>query len=276
MNKKVISAVLAGVMSLSTLGTSVFAASNEKALSAAGQTTFKISAAVAAPVIDVTVPSSISAAINPYGVEITVKGGTLGAGGVSSANYVIVNKTLTSAIKVKATPTLTVPTTKDKDGKPQNSWVVEEDSSKAGDVKKETETKTMYAEVMGYALATAVAEDNKGATDLPDYTQSDWDTAGAAVKHLPFLDATVNATRDKEAAAKVGNTEELLVLPKAEKEITADDKAKDPSLTVGPAKNGYGVIAISGAISDTDDWTTKDKVSLNLVLDIGPCADPTP
>lgn len=263
MNKKVISAIMAGAMALSTMGVSSFAAtSGDKEVTAAGQTTFKISAAVAAPVISVTVPSNVAAVINPYGVSINIKGQTdpVGAGGVSSVTYKIVNKTTASKIKVSATPTITVPTAK-VDGETTATMTVTATAA-AAEAVTDADKKAIYAAVVSKVENNAVAD---GDTKVTNLLATDWATATPTAT-VPFVDITTTS-KDDLATVQANAKKGLMVLPKA----TAEDKT-DPDNVVA-ATNGYGVFAVTGAVSPNSDWTTKDKVTLNLVLDIGPCAD---
>lgn len=269
MNKKVISALLASVMSLSTLGTSVFAATaTPKEITAAGQTTFKISAAVAAPVIKVSVPSNVSAVINPYGVAIKIKGqdDPVGAGGVSSVNYQIVNKTETSKIKVSVTPTIVFPTKK-VDGETVPAMLFADDADKAK-AATNTTIPSVYAEVIAKAEKISLAAD---ATEVATLLASDFteeSVANTATK-VPFVDVTGlkgDELTDKQNTATKG----LMILAKAD---PANDKGTEDKSDDTPEKFGYGVFTVTGAVQEKYNWTTKDKVTLNLVLNIGPCSD---
>lgn len=102
MNKKFTSAVLAGAMALSMTGISAFAADTN--LKAGGETTLTATAAFAPVAIDVVLPSSITAAINPYKIDYKFTGETAGSGtsGVISPVYEIENKTTDYGVKVAA------------------------------------------------------------------------------------------------------------------------------------------------------------------------------
>lgn len=98
MNKKITSAVLAGAMALSMTSISAFATD----LKAAGETTLKATAAFAPVAIDVTLPTSITAAINPYKIDYDFAGTKAGTSGVISPVYEIENKTADYGVKVAA------------------------------------------------------------------------------------------------------------------------------------------------------------------------------
>lgn len=276
MNKKVVSSILAGAMALTTMGTSVFAVTaGDKEVTAAGQTTFKISAAVAAPVISVTIPSNVSAVINPYGVSIQIKGQAdpVGAGGVSSVNYKIVNKTTTSKIKVKATPTITIPTYKDTaNGGKVTAKMDFVASIAAAEGATDHTKKAIYAEVVSKVLATAAEENDAAVTALlaTDLTGA----TGSGVKNVPFTNITVAevggvADKDAAAAATAATKTELMVLPQATAEVPESAAGAGDGVA---ATYGYGIFAVTGGVDAEADWTTSDKVALNLVLDLGPCA----
>lgn len=74
-----------------------------------GSTSYKFTATLLTPVINVTVPSSLTVAINPYGMPINFKNADYDADGVTSPVYTIRNKTRTSAVSIGAKVYLTVP-----------------------------------------------------------------------------------------------------------------------------------------------------------------------
>lgn len=102
MNKKFTSAVLAGAMAISALSVSAFAADDTQQVKAAGETTLKASASFAPVAIDVTLPTSITAAINPYKIDYQFEGTAAGTSGVISPVYEIANNTADYGVKVGA------------------------------------------------------------------------------------------------------------------------------------------------------------------------------
>ena len=259
MNKKVISAILAGTMALSTLGTTAFAA--DKVVKAAGATTYKVSATLAAPEINVTVPGAVSAMVNPYGVSFEMKGTTYGATGLASGTYTIKNNTTASAVLVSVTPTITVPTKADATDKTKKIPTIKVLADEASDYEKLTE-KSIYATVVGMPgdanVDVGTADDKIPAIDL----------TGKKVTSVPFIDATL-MDKDTLAAQKATG---LMVIPKATKEVPESAEGADDGT---PATFGYGQFTIGGDITPNSvaTWTSADKISLNIVLDIGPCAD---
>lgn len=275
MNKKVISSVLAGAMALSTMGISAFAA--DKTIKAAGATTYKVSATLAAPEINVTLPGTVAAVVNPYGVSFEMKGQTYGAQGVTSPTYTIVNNTTASAVSVTATATLTVPTTGTGDAKAPTIKVTANESDIGTENAKETgAVKTIYACVKGAAGSAVTTDKLPGAKDsagkvAPDlilFPANDTQTEVEGAETLVFTDATLSTT----AAPIKGTPKTLMVIPKATKVVYETDGTTVKT----PAKVGYGQFAMGGSVTDTKKtpWTSADKIAINLVLDIGPAADP--
>ena len=84
-------------------------ATNNKGVTATGNLSYKFTALPVTPIINVTIPSSITAVINPYGIPVTTKNGNYGADGITSSVYTIRNKTETSPISVNTKLYLTVP-----------------------------------------------------------------------------------------------------------------------------------------------------------------------
>lgn len=92
MKKKIGAFALAAAIAVSA---ACFSASAEDAAEGTAEETvrvpFEVSAAFALPVIDVTFPTSITAAINPYHLNITSDGWTTERSGVTSPEYEIAN-----------------------------------------------------------------------------------------------------------------------------------------------------------------------------------------
>ncbi|MBD5140487.1 MAG: hypothetical protein HDT25_03600 [Ruminococcus sp.] len=281
MNKKLISSVLAGAIALSTLSVSAFAATADKVVKTAGATTYKVTGTLAAPEINVTLPSAVGAVINPYGVSFEMKGQTYGAQGVTSPVYTIKNNTTASAVSVVATATIAVPTTTDAD---KNKIPTIKVTQTEGDIATENAkttgaNKTIYAVVAGYAPTAAVTVDKvPGYVDPNDSTKVVKDTqlfavgdtaAVDGVTEVKFTDVTLS-TKD---APITGTPETLMVIPKA----TAAVMDTDGTTVKTAAKVGYGQFQMGGSVTDQKKtpWTSSDKLTINLVLDIGPAADPT-
>lgn len=272
MNKKVISSVLAGVMALSIMGTSVFAA--DKAIKTAGATTYKVAATLAAPEINVTIPGSVSAVVNPYGVSFEMKGTLYGATGLASGTYTIKNNTSASAVMVSVTPTIVVPT-KLSDPKDKTSAKVQTIkvlTAEADDYSSLTE-KSIFATVVGLPASGTLPATTEDA-DIPALKLLDdgKNKADKNVVTVPFIDATLMDSDTVKAQKAKG----LMVIPKGVKAAAAvkDDDGNEVTPAV-EAAFGYGQFTIGGDITpnSVELWTSADKLSLNLILDIGPCAD---
>ena len=112
MNKKIISTILAGACALSAMSFSAFADANlakqeDNQLEKAAAKTYSITAGVPTPALNVTIPTSINAIINPFGVAIEIEDvGMTGTTGVTSPVYTITNNTTTFGIDVYATATV--------------------------------------------------------------------------------------------------------------------------------------------------------------------------
>lgn len=88
MKKKIGVFALACIMAVSAIS---FSASAEDTSAETVRTPFEVTAEFALPVVDVTFPTSIVAAINPYHLNITSDGWTTGNSGVTSPEYEIAN-----------------------------------------------------------------------------------------------------------------------------------------------------------------------------------------
>ena len=226
-------------------GTSTRYDLKNKDVNAIGSTKYTFTASVASPVIDVSIPTGISAVINPYGVPIRTKDGDYGADGIISPVYTVRNKTETSAIAIYAKAYLTVP--KDKTGMPSITVCGSPDEVKSKDEK-----------AMSAYLLTCVSE--SGAADADSESKDLIQTNNvqyAKGKTIVFADATVNSENS--------NNGTLMVIPKANYEG-------------GTLKDYYyGHFMISGAVTPNSrtEWSTSDKVTLTVIFDILPCPDPS-
>lgn len=111
MNKKIVSSILAGACALSCMSLSAFAADDafvpvvgDKEVEKTGQTTYSFEVGFEAPAINVTLPTTLKAVLNPYGIQVEIEDvGKTGVDGVTSPVYTIANNTLDFGIVVKAT-----------------------------------------------------------------------------------------------------------------------------------------------------------------------------
>ena len=220
------------------------AAVSTKDIKTAGTTSYSVSALLAVPSINVTMPSVISAVINPYGTPISTRNGDYGADGVTSPVYTIRNKTQSNAVAVRAETYLTVP--KDKTGEPTITVCANPD-----DVKK-VKGKALSAYLLAFVSESSVKDEGSESKDLLEANNVEYarDTA------IVFADATVNAENSNKGT--------LMVIPRA--------KYEDNTL----AAYYYGHFRISGAVTDSSaaNWNSSDKVTLVVVFNIAPCPDP--
>ena len=185
MNKKIISAILAGACALSAMSFSAFAdvefaKQEDNQLEKAAAKTYSITAGVPTPALNVTIPTSINAIINPFGVAIEIEDvGMTGATGVTSPVYTITNNTTTFAIDVYATATV------------KASTGITIGADKGGTDTTKTAQPTVLAAVQtaaGTAINTAPATKVLTFTDMSAANA----TAPAAknIMSLPKVDAT--------------------------------------------------------------------------------------
>ena len=288
--KKIIATVLASACAVSALAISA-SATTLKAVTAAGEVKLSASAAVATPAIDVSVPSTIAAVINPYGVAVTVNKIEYGAEGLTSPLYTIVNRTTTSNIKVTALASVVVPTTVvDTQNTVQSIKVVssatevksgESNNGGTGGAKE----KFLYAYVVGSKAVEVQLDDTPEtgnctitAAGVLNYTGSyesklkpgtegklmEADTDNV-VKKIVFVDATPVKTGSATAvAANTPVSQDLIVLRKAT--MAGSKWAKDDKIS-------YGQFQIGGKVNGDVVWGTADKVTVNLTLNLAPTAD---
>ena len=284
--RKVISAILAGACALSAMSFSATAATaGDKTLTAAGATTFKISGTVVTPTISVSIPSTVSAVINPYGTAVSDKNGSYGADGVTSPVYKIRNFTTDSAVAVRATPSVTISTQKTDTANILEGtfkWNKDLTAAPTGNDKE------LYAWVEGLITGKEVAyvkaKDDATAFDAFDTATEDaaievtdgsgnnW--AESKVKKAPFIDVTVYDKNKEPASGANGTLKDtdsivITVVPKA----TVQDTTTGKVGTSGD-KYGFSAFRINGYSTPMDnaDWTSSDKLTLNLVLNIYPTA----
>ena len=285
--RKVISAILAGACALSAMSFSATAATaGDKTLTAAGATTFKISSTVVTPTISVSIPSSVSAVINPYGVAVSDKNGSYGAEGVTSPIYKIRNFTTTSGVAVQVTPSLTTSTTKNASDSTKLDPTF--DVVAKGTITNATEDKSLavWVEAIKGSELAYVAKDAKETSDDKEFTafndaaektavetSANWTTTNKAGT-APFKDLTVTDKSKDATAPKLepADSVEITALPAATAYVAADAGATPP-VTEVKSKYGFAAFRINGEstpMSVDGGWTTSDKLTLNLVLNIYP------
>ena len=204
-------------------------------------------AVLASPVIEVSVPSSISVIINPYGINVNIEGVDYGSSGVASPVYNIINRSTEHGIRVDGTASLTVPS-------------IQYTSSQGKTVSKpliqvldcpEMVARQSVKSLCAYVLVCEASEQIDGDTPedkLPDlFAMRNPAFDGDA---LIFADMT-----DSDITGSTANTSTLATL----------DKAEEGAFT-------YAQFRISGEITDNDveEWTDDDNVNFTLVLNITP------
>ncbi len=235
MNKKFISAILAGALSISAMSISAFAtaftpSSGDTAdLEKAGAKTYAIQAGFQAPAINVTIPSAVKAVLNPYKVKVELEDGVTSEDGITSPVYAIENHTTDFGIKVSATAWAT--------GTADITVVPGGSTS----VPAETSAKQVYAEVKA-SVKTATAPVS---LDAPLVFQTSQDAAKA--KNLLTLKAATDAKNPEVGYFQIGGSVSKVTWATTDK-VTLNlildlqpANATDASATVvGDGKNADG------------------------------------
>ena len=313
MNKKIISAVLAGACAVSAMSTSAFAATaaTNKQVTAISQVKLSATAAVASPVLNVSVPTAVAAVINPYGVSVTTKDGNVYDKGVSSVVYTIINQTESSGIQVTAIPTLTVNTVADAADKniTHNAITIatadQATAAKGWKGNEATKSAFVWLDVAENATTATYTEyvAADGSTPASGNATSKTDTKGNKTwtVQLAQLATSLEAEAAFKASTKPAETPgdilfvdvTSLKVVDTETTTTKDDGktyyktqanneapaaavlAKLPAAPAATADaNGgftYTQFQFSGYVGGQATlWTTADKITLNVVLDIVP------
>lgn len=266
--KKIISAILAGACAVSVLSFSVSA--TNKGVTTVGEVKLSTSAALATPTIDVSVPSNLAAVVNPYGVSVNVKGVDYGKTGIASPIYTIISKTTTSKIKVSASASLTVPTVTDSATREKTATitVVDAETNAKGD-----DTKKLFAYVIAKAGTTAVDIVQLDAARVDDATNAD--KANADAKGNILLDKITPVLKEADIKWATTGCVKFVDATVTTAQPTAPTVPYTDLVTLTQPTEGkftYAQFAIGGTITDGNNWTANDKINLNLVLKLTPCA----
>ena len=217
------------------------AAINNKNVAALGSTNYNFTAIPVSPVINVSVPTSISVVINPYGVAVQTKSGSYDSDGVTSPVYTIRNNTQTNAISVDAEAYLTVP--KDKNsGEP--AITVYDDPDKVESSSK----KSLSAYLLACVSESAVADEDSESANLIEANGVQYEKG----ETLVFADATSDSGNSNKGM--------LMILPKADQLLGYY----------------YGHFKISGAVTEMSKagWSSSDTIRLTIVFNFMPCPEP--
>lgn len=237
MNKKFISAIMAGAMAISALGVSASAAITANKQDNADYGTkaqsYKIAAAVTVPEMKVTLPSAVSAVINPYNVKVKVNEEAIVAtNGIVSPIYTITNNSTDLGIKVTATTSATATT-----GIKMVDETFEAKGETYTDAWKATSTdgtKEAFAQVMVGLAADSTLKAPKDAAIFETVAEG----AEATSVELFSLKAAANATTGEKGHFQIQ----------------------------GEISRCY----TKGSEEVEQKWGSTDKVNLVLVLDITP------
>ena len=299
--KKIISAILAGACAVSAMSMSAFAAGTAVTQKAAASSTdIKLTASLVPVVasINVTVPSAISAVINPYGIGVTVGTGTAAktydANGVTSDLYTIINKTSTSHVTVKVEASVTVPTIADtvaggKATKPSIS--IKSTDSVTGAATE----KNMYIALVASGSKSVDTPIKSGTVKTPspdggvtpdvNYTDAESDVNSSGTPIVANLDNLIELGDEyKTGSGAETGVKKTIVLPDATATkdsnggaVAGSAAAADTLMVLAPAAAAtnadafsYGQFKLTGSVNTAAKWDSKDKVTVNVVLNIGP------
>lgn len=238
-----------------------------------GIMTLAASAGVITATITVTVPSSITAVINPYNVDVKDKSNvTHNADGVTSPLYTIINKSKSNRVEVTAKATLTVPTERIPGSAKATRPTISVETSK--DNVKTDNTHSLYAEVAfsGSSASTPIVAAgssgnvNASSTGVIDTTKltplldmSRNVTGQTAVGKLPFTDMT-SVKNDSGVSSTVGVQPDYT-------SVVVIDCPDEGEFT-------YAQFQLTGAVNTNAKWTSKNKVAVTLILKIDPTGSP--
>lgn len=320
--KKIISAILAGACAVSAMSIAASAATAANKAATSG-TDVKLTAAMVpvVPVIDVTVPSAITAVLNPFGIAVKDKAGNeYGATGVTSPIYTIVNKTTTSAVVVQAKATVSFPTEVIPDDANKQTRATIKLDTKAN-VKTANDTKGtasvnknkmiyMAVAVSGSSDPVKIANvDTTGKNGLAstpaNQQQEGWTYTANATNgtvDVASLDPMLDLTAEQEnkdgaqdtpfaftdvTTTKVWNNSKLEAntpaTPDYSSMVVIGTAVPDPGVDTTPNTADdvptftYAQFQLTGDLNTNATYTSSDKVSVNLILNIQPSgATPTP
>ncbi len=242
--KKILAGILAAA-SMLTMAVSASATTNEKAVTKPGEITYEVPVTAPKVVLNLVMPAKMTAALNPYGAEITVVPGA-NAGdpavnkstkGIASLAYKVTNKSKDYGVYLDATAITTITTSDAPKADKSPAWSVTGTSVTAG-------TKGACMSL----LALETVGDDAGATASKAATSSG---QGALL-----LDSTIPANKDTGVVA--GQTKQAKM---------AFVKANDGS------DDGVVYLEFAGDLgksSSTVDvvWNEDDAINVNLVLKV--------
>lgn len=248
--KKILASVLAAasVLSMSAVASATSATSAtgdvDKAVSAAGATSYKVNVGQIKVTLDVVVPTAMEAFINPYGAEFKMDGKTTpttSKSGVVSKDYVIINKTTDFGLTID---------------------IVGGMAEGTGDAAVATKIPTTGKDI--YVVMNSMPGKTTSATTL-----ADTDKTVAAIT-APLTTAAEDTANDTKATGKG-----VFVFTEDEKNLKSFAYAPAAPATAGTATGlGIAEIYFTGALgtpSDDDgDWTDKDGLKLTYALKINP------
>ena len=245
--KKILAGVLA-VATMLTMSLSASAASNDKAVTKPGELTYDVAVTAPKVVLNLVMPAKMTAALNPYGAEITVVPGAAAndpatnksTKGIASLAYKVTNKSTDYGVYLDATAITTITTTDKPNADKTPAWSVSGTTVTAG-----TKGACMSLLALDTVADDAVAAASKAAT--------------SSAQGALLLDSTVAA--DKANGIVAGQTKQAKM---------AFVKA---ATTGAGAADGVIYLEFAGDLaksSSTDEvvWNEDDAINVNLVLKV--------
>lgn len=257
--KKILAGVLAAA-SMLTVSATAFAASNDKTVTKPGEVEYDVAVTAPTVVLNLVMPTKMSAALNPYGAEITVVPATKDAEGnavaaktnkigIVSTAYKVENKSEDYGVYLDATAITTITTTDKPNADKTPAWgvVPEAITAKSG-------VKNANLALMANDSADALAGLTKPAAASSEAKSS---AQGALV-----MDSTVKADSTKGVVAGQ-TTQKKFAFVKAQTPKTDTEAAK-------PGEVYLGFVGVLGS-SSTDkevEWNEDDAITVTLVLKV--------
>lgn len=295
MTKKILAGVLSAVTLLSLSATasatatpSPYAtASNDAAVSAPGATTYKVDVGQLACELDVVVPTTIKAFLNPYNseIQITDTSTTPAAGdkiktGITSYAYIVMNKSTTTAVGVDIVGGVA-------SGKGDVELLTADAAKKLAEANAktdDTEREKAQAEFAGkkaYVALAAGATKPLSATTGAGFANAAQTAAVTAAGAL--FTASSSGTNEGLVTAIPATTKDTSATSSAngifvftEDEKSLENFIKLPvATTTNPAQAAAFTFAgicqnSKDKSGEKEDWTAKDGLTINFALKVHP------
>lgn len=298
MTKKILAGVLSAVTLLSlsvtasaTATPSPYAPDGDatSTLEAPGATTYKVDVGQLSCVLDVVVPTTIKAFLNPYNSEIQITDTSAAPApgdkvktGVTSYAYIVMNKSATTAVGIDIIGGAA-------SGKGDVELLTAEDATKlaaanamatADDAakKKKAEAQAVYAGKKAYVALVAGAGANKTTLTGDGWANAEQQAAAAKATGAFTFDTegfvTSIAATTKDTSATSATAPGVFVFTEDEKSLENFIKLDKASAAGNAFIASFAFAGIcqntKDASGEKEDWTAKDGLTLNFALKVHP------